>query len=54
MVYLGAKAHLVVLFGYLYVCNLSLLEGPSYLVVTAFYKVSVGFLFRLSQNLREE
>ena len=46
-VYLGTRARLVVLFRYLYICNLLLLEGPSCLVVTAFYKVSIGFLFRL-------
>ena len=54
IVYLGARAHSVVLFGHLYICNLSLLEGPSCLIATAFYKVSIGFPFRLSQNLREE
>ncbi len=54
LVYLGARAHLVVLFGYLYTRNLLLLEGPSCLITTAFYEVSVGFLFRLSRNLREE
>ena len=48
MVYLGARACLVVLFRYLYIYNLLLLEGPSCLVATAFYKISVGFLFRLS------
>ena len=53
-VYLGARAHLVVLFRYLYIRNLLLLEGPSCLVATAFYKVFVRFLFRLSRNLREE
>ena len=54
IVYLGARAHSVVLFRHLYIHNLLLLEGPSCLVVTAFYKVSVGFPFRSSQNLREE
>ena len=54
MVYLGARAHLVVLFGHLYVYNLLLLEGPSCLIATAFYKVSVGFPFRSSRNLREK
>ena len=46
-VYLGARAHSVIMFGHLYIYNLLLLEGPSCLVMTAFYKVSVGFLFRL-------
>jgi len=54
MVHLGAKAHSVILFGHLYIRNLLLLEGPSCLVATALYKVSIGFLFRLSRNLREE
>ena len=53
-VYLGAKAYSVVLFRRLYIRNLLLLEGPSYLVITAFYKVFIGFLFRSSRNLREE
>ncbi len=54
MVYLGTGAYLVVLFRYLYICNLLLLEGPSCLIATAFYKVFVGFPFRSSRNLREE
>ena len=53
-VHLGTRACLVVLFGHLYICNLLLLEGPSCLVATAFHEVSIGFLFRLSRNLREE
>ena len=43
-VHLGAGAYLVVLFGHLYIYNLLLLEGPSCLVATAFYEVSIGFL----------
>ena len=54
IVYLGARARSVILFGHLYIYNLLLLEGPSCLIAIAFYKVSVGFLFRLLQNLREE
>jgi len=54
IVHLGAGACSVVLFRHLYVYNLLLLEGLSCLVVMAFYKVSVGFLFRLLRNLREE
>ena len=54
IVYLGAGAYLVVLFRYLYARNLLLLEGPSCFIITAFYKVSIGFLFKLSRNLREE
>ena len=47
LVYLGIRAYLAVLPRGLYYRNLSLLEGPSYLYATAFYKVSVEFLFRL-------
>ncbi len=54
VVHLNARAYLVVLFRYLYVCNLLLLKGPSCLIITAFYKMSIGFLFRLLQNLREK
>ena len=54
MVHLGARAHSVVLFGHLYIRNLLLSEGPSCLIATAFYEVSVGFPFRLSRNLREK
>jgi len=46
--YLGIRAYLAVLPRGLYYCNLSLLEGPFYLYATAFYKVSVEFLFRSS------
>ena len=54
VVHLGTRACSVVLFRYLYIYNLLLLEGPSCLIIIAFYEVSVGFLFRLSRNLREE
>ena len=54
IVYLGAKARSVVLFRHLYIYNLLLLEGPSCLIATAFHKVSIGFLFKSSRNLREE
>ena len=53
-VYLGARARSVVLFRRLYIYNLLLPEGPSCLIATAFYKVSIGFLFRLLRNLREK
>ena len=53
-VYQGAKAYSVVLFRRLYIRNLLLLKGHSCLIMTAFYKVFIGFLFRLSRNLREE
>ena len=54
IVHLGTKACLVVLFRHLYVYNLLLLEGPSCLIVIAFHKVSIGFPFRSSRNLREK
>ena len=53
-VYLGARARSVVLFRRLYIYNLLLPEGPSCLITIAFYKVSIGFPFRLSRNLKEE
>ena len=43
LVYLGIRAYLAVLLRGLYYRNLLLLEGPSYLYTTAFYKVSVEF-----------
>jgi len=53
-VHLGTRAYSVVLFGHLYIYNLLLSEGPSCLIMMAFYKVSIGFPFRSSRNLREE
>ena len=50
LAYLGVRAYLTILPRGLYYRNLSLLKGPSYLNVTAFYKVSVEFLFRLSRD----
>ena len=52
--HLNTGACLVILFGYLYSWNLLLLEGPSCLNITAIYKVSIGFPFRLSQNFKKE
>ena len=52
LVHLGIRARLAVLPRGLYYYNLSLLEGPFYLYVTAFYKVSVEFLFRLSRDFK--
>ena len=43
LVYLGIRAYLAVLPRGLYYRNLLLLEGPSCLYATAFYKVSVEF-----------
>ena len=47
LVHLGIRARSAVLPRGLYYRNLLLLEGPSYLYATAFYRVSVEFLFRL-------
>ena len=52
--HLDTRARSVVLFGRLYNWDLSLLKGPSCLNVMAFHKVSIGFLFRSSQDLKEE
>jgi hypothetical protein len=52
LVYLGIRAYLAVLPRGLFYYNLSLLEGPSYLSATAFYKVFVEFLFRLSRDFK--
>jgi hypothetical protein len=50
LVHLGIRTRSAVLPRGLYYRNLSLLEGPSCLCATAFYKVSVEFLFRLSRD----
>jgi len=50
LVHLGIRAYLAVLPRGLYYCNLLLLEGPSYLNATAFYKVFVEFPFRSSRD----
>ena len=50
LIYLGIGAHSAVLPRGLYCRNLSLLKGPSCLNVTAFYKVSMEFPFRLSRD----
>ena len=55
LAHLGIRAYSAILPRGLYYCNLSLLEGPSCLYATAFYKVFMEFLFRLLQDfLREE
>ena len=50
LVHLGVRACLAVLPRGLYCYNLLLLEGPSCFYITAFYKVSVEFLFGLLQD----
>ena len=52
LAYLGIKAYLAILPRGLYYCNLLLLEGPSYPNTTAFYKVFMEFLFKLSQDFK--
>jgi len=53
LAYLSIRAYLAILPKGLYYCNLLLLKGPSYLNITAFYKVSMEFLFRLSRDFLE-
>ena len=50
LVHLDIGAYLAVLPKSLYYHNLLLLEGPSYLCITAFYEVSIEFLFKLLQD----
>ena len=50
LVHLGIRACSAVLPRGLYYRNLSLLEGPSYLYVTAFHKASVEFPFGSSRD----
>jgi hypothetical protein len=52
LVHLGIRAHSAVLPRGLFYRNLSLLEGPSYLSATAFYKVFIEFLFRSSRDFK--
>ena len=52
LVHLGIRARSAVLPRGLYYRNLLLLEGPSCLGVTAFYKVFVEFLFRSSRDFK--
>ena len=50
LAHLGIRARLAVLPRGLYYRNLSLLEGPSCLSATAFYKVFMEFPFRSSRD----
>jgi len=52
LVHLGIRAHSAVLPRGLYYRNLSLLEGPSYLGATAFYKIFVEFPLRSSRDFK--
>ena len=54
LVHLGVRAYLAILPRGLYYYNLSLLEGPSYLCATAFYKVSVEFLLDYREIFKVE
>jgi len=47
LVHLGIGAYSAVLLRGLYYYNLSLLKGPFCLKATAFYKISIEFLFKL-------
>jgi len=50
LAHLGVGAYLAILPRGLYCRNLLLSEGPFYLSATAFYKVFIEFLFRLSRD----
>jgi hypothetical protein len=52
LVHLGIRAYLAVLPRGLYYRNLSLLEGPSCLSATAFYKIFMEFPLRLSRDFK--
>ena len=45
LVYLGARAYIVILLGALHVYNLLLLRLPFYLIAAAVHRVSIEFLF---------
>jgi len=53
LVYLSAGAHIAVLLRGLHACNLLLLKKLFYFRATAFYKMSVEFLFKLLQNFKK-
>ena len=52
LMHLGIRAHSAILPRGLYYHNLSLLEGPSCLSATAFYKVFMEFPFRSSRDFK--
>ena len=52
LVHLGIRARLAILPRGLYYRNILLLEGPSCLSATAFYKVFMEFLFRSSRDFK--
>jgi len=52
--YLGTRARTAVLPKGLRIYNLSLLKGPFCLRATAFYRVSIEFLFKLLQDLKKK
>jgi hypothetical protein len=51
-VYLGAEVYIVILLKALHACNFLLLRVLFYLIAAAVYRVSVEFLFKLSQNFK--
>ena len=52
LVYLSTRAYMTILLRALYTYNFLLLRVPFYLIAAAVYRVSVEFLFRLSQNFK--
>ena len=54
LAHLGIRAYLAVLPRGLYYCNFLLLEGPSYLNATAFYKIFIEFPFRSLRDFKGE
>jgi len=54
LVHLGIGAYSAVLPKGLYYYNLLLLKGLSYFKATAFYKISIEFLFILSRGFKKE
>jgi len=47
LMYLSTKTYTAVLLKNLYIYNFSLLKRLFYFKVTVFYKISIGFLFKL-------
>ena len=54
LLHLSAGACTAILLRHLYDHNFLLLEGPSCLGVMAVHKVSIGFLYKSLQDLKEE
>ena len=54
LLHLGAGAYTAILLRSLYGCNFLLSKGPSCFGAMAVHRVSIGFLYRSLQDLREE